>query len=148
MVFWRCWMIRIPMVFWGVRVGKIIGSILVPRLMIPPPPHHQQNNWCQGLSCNKKFCYCLCSQIMYFPRKERQKEHSTDRQTQPRRQTRVVGVLYSLGLLIKRKTERTQHRQADTTKKTDGYSRSSLFFRLTYKKKDRKNTAQTGRHNQ
>ncbi len=49
-------------------------------------------------------------------KKERQKEHSTDRHTQPRRQT--------------------------------GISRSPLFFRLTYKKKDRKNTAQTGIHNQ
>jgi hypothetical protein len=54
------------------------------------------------------------------PRKERQKEHSTDRQTQPRRQTGIVEVLYSLGLHIKRKTERTRHRQAETTKKTDG----------------------------
>jgi hypothetical protein len=38
--------------------------------------------------------YCLCGQIMYFPRKERQKEHSTDRQTQPRRQTGSRGSLF------------------------------------------------------
>jgi hypothetical protein len=63
------------------------------------------------------FLLFFAAKIIYFPRKERRKENSTDRQTQPRRQTDSRS---SLGLLLKRKTERTQHRQADTTKKTDG----------------------------
>jgi hypothetical protein len=69
--------------FWGERVGKIIGSILVQRLMICIP-HHQQNNLCQGIYCNKKFFIVCAAKILYLPKK---KENSTDRQKQPIRQT-------------------------------------------------------------